>query len=111
MKRVFERKAGRASGWPGGRNTALLMALAALVLPVAGCSHPLPQPHSAAAQLYAQRCGGCHYAYAPHSLTAAMWEVQVKMMEVRMRKRGLPTMTDEERQTILKYLKRNAERD
>jgi len=42
------------------------------------CERPLPEANSAAAQLYARRCGQCHHAYAPASLTAAMWEYRWK---------------------------------
>lgn len=84
--------------------------LVILMVNVGGCSRPLPEQNSAAAQLYAKRCGQCHRAYGPGSLTAAMWQVQVQMMEAKMQQYGVPPLTEQERQTILDYLTRNAER-
>ncbi len=37
-----------------------------------------------------------------------MWEVQVDMMEAKMRQYRVPPLTDQERDTILSYLTRNA---
>ena len=76
---------------------------------VDACTRPLPEQNTAAAQLYARRCGQCHSAYGPGSLSAAMWQVQVQMMEDKMRQFGVPPLTDQERATILSYLTRNAE--
>jgi len=88
---------------------AVLVLLFAVV-DIAGCSQPLPEQNTAAEQLYAKRCGGCHRAYGPGSLSAAMWEVQVQVMEAKMHQYGVPALTDQERATILSYLTRNAER-
>lgn len=94
---------------PGRWRIAVHIAMvAALAMFVAGCEGPLPEKDSFAAQLYAARCDGCHHAYNPHRMTAAMWEVQVGMMEPKMREAGLPPLTPEERKTILDYLQRNA---
>lgn len=87
-----------------------LFLLLLLVAAVAGCSRPLPEENTAAAQLYAKRCGQCHRAYGPGLLSAAMWEVQVQMMESKMRQYRVPPLTDKERETILSYLTRNSER-
>jgi Dihaem cytochrome c len=86
-----------------------MLALAALA--AAGCNRPLPEPNTAAAQLYAHRCGQCHSAYAPGSLSAAMWQVQVEMMETKMSQYRVPPLTTEERDMILSYLTRNAAHD
>ena len=82
-----------------------------MVLAVAGCDRPLPEQNTAAARLYASRCGQCHHAYAPGSLSAAMWQVQVQMMEAKMLQYRVPPLTYQERDTILSYLTRNAEHD
>jgi Dihaem cytochrome c len=73
------------------------------------CNRPaaLPEHGSYAARLYVERCGGCHAAYNPRSMTAGMWQVQVQAMEPRMAQAGLP-LSDAERRTILRYLTRNA---
>lgn len=96
----------RHSGWMLPAVLVLLFAVAG----VGGCSRPLPEQNTTAALLYAKRCGQCHSAYGPGSLSAAMWEVQVQVMETKMRQYGVPALTDQERATILSYLTRNAER-
>jgi Dihaem cytochrome c len=88
---------------------AALIGLVVLVLSAGGCNRPLPEANTQAAQLYSKRCGQCHHAYQPRSLSAAMWAVQVQMMEVKMRQYRIPPLTDQERETILNYLSRNAE--
>jgi mono/diheme cytochrome c family protein len=80
-------------------------------LAVAGCNQPLPEQNTAAAQLYASRCGQCHRAYSPASLSAAMWQVQVQLMEAKMLQYRVPPLTNHERDTILSYLTRNAAHD
>ena len=85
------------------------MGLLLMTLFAGACERPLPEANSAAAQLYARRCGQCHHPYAPTLLTAAMWEIQVEMMEAKMRQTRIPPLTDQERDTILSYLTRNAE--
>jgi hypothetical protein len=93
------------------RIRALLIAVAATVIP-AGCRQaPLPDADSAPARLYVQRCGQCHNAYNPHSMTAAMWETQVDLMQGKMREAGVEPLNSEERGEILDYLRRNAGRD
>jgi hypothetical protein len=72
------------------------------------CQRSLPEQNSPTAQLYASRCGSCHRAYDPHSLTAAMWELQVSAMQMKIVAAGQPAMRVEEQQTILDYLRRNA---
>jgi len=80
-----------------------------VTLSSSACIRPLPEANTAAAQLYARRCGQCHHAYAPASLTATMWGIQVEMMKAKMRQTRIPPLTDQERDTILSYLTRNAE--
>ncbi len=82
--------------------------LLAFALTTAGCTHPLPEANTYPARLYAQRCGQCHTAYQPRSLTAAMWQAQVQMMQQRMRTAGIPPLSPEQKKIILGYLERNA---
>lgn len=70
--------------------------------------HALPDATSPAAQVYITRCGNCHVPYNPHEMTAAMWDTQVTMMEVKMQAAGQAPLTPDEREAILEYLKRNA---
>ncbi|MGH8014431.1 MAG: hypothetical protein ACREQ4_18230 [Candidatus Binataceae bacterium] len=82
------------------------------IITVAGCAHrPLPETGSAAEQVYVHRCGVCHRPYDPRSLTVAMWQQQVKMMEARIVAAGQPPLTAQQRTTILTYLQRNAGKD
>lgn len=80
-----------------------------LALALAGCDATLPEPDSAAAQLYGRRCGGCHRLYAPGSLTPAMWEMQVGRMQGEMTRRGVAPLTAAEREEILEYLRRHGQ--
>ncbi|HEV3115316.1 MAG TPA: hypothetical protein VGY99_32950 [Candidatus Binataceae bacterium] len=105
----FEKTRNKARGHP--RWIATGSALVLMLLAVAGCDRPLPEQNTAAAQLYASRCGQCHRAYAPGSLSAAMWQVQVQMMEGKMLQNRVSPLTNQERDTILSYLTRNAEHD
>jgi mono/diheme cytochrome c family protein len=86
-------------------------AAALALLGLFGCNQPLPEANTAAEQLYASRCGQCHRAYAPKLLPAAMWQVQVEMMQAKMLQYHVPPLTEQERDTILSYLSRNAAHD
>lgn len=75
---------------------------------VAACSPALPDPQSAGAQIYQVRCSTCHQLYAPGSMTAAMWEVQVGRMQETMLRRAVNPLTEQERYLVLSYLQANA---
>jgi hypothetical protein len=87
---------------------SLRFSYAAIALVVAACARPLPEAGSSSAQLYVARCGSCHRAYNPASMTSAMWQMQVKAMDVKMAQAGQPPLTLEQRAAILDYLERNA---
>lgn len=90
---------------PGSWRIALAVALIACA---AGCRGPsLPEAGDDAERLYVERCGTCHAAYNPRSMTAAMWAVQMDAMEPRMAQAGR-TLSERERRAILDYLTRNA---
>ena len=80
--------------------------LAVLVLTgmVSACNAALPESNSPEAKLYQQKCSGCHRLYAPGVLTAEMWSFMVARMEKEFRRRGAPSLTEEEKQAILSYL-------
>jgi hypothetical protein len=88
------------------RRTALVTLLSAAAL--FGCSPDVPEPETPPAQLYVSRCGGCHRVYAPGSMTAAMWEMQVERMRGELVRRGVPPLNKEERETVLAYLRRHS---
>jgi mono/diheme cytochrome c family protein len=87
------------------RRALLVFLLAQLV---AACSPALPDPQSAGAQIYQVRCSPCHQLYAPGSMTAAMWEVQVGRMQEEMLRRAVNPLTEQERYLVLTYLKAHA---
>jgi hypothetical protein len=77
---------------------------------VLGCARrPLPEDGTADELLYAQRCGTCHRAYQPSTLTTAMWQLQVDAMELKINAAGMPPLTPTDKQTILAYLERHAD--
>ncbi|MGH7949331.1 MAG: hypothetical protein ACREQF_08915 [Candidatus Binataceae bacterium] len=91
------------------RALAASLILTALGLSLAACKRePLPEHQSAAAAQYVRRCGQCHIAYDPRTLTASMWEKQVEAMDVRMAQGGVAPLKAGERAEILDYLRRNA---
>ncbi len=105
----------RPRGLPGGAVAGVLrrfgFAIAAMALAMAGCNRPLPEQNTAAAHLYASRCGQCHRPYWPGSLTTAMWQIQLELMQARMQQKGVPPLTGKERDMIMSYLARNAAHD
>jgi len=78
------------------------------LLGAAACSQPLPEENGPDAALYVARCGTCHIAHHPAALTAPMWDVMVKRMDVEMQRRGMKALVDPERAQILGYLGRHA---
>ncbi|MCK6554409.1 hypothetical protein L6Q96_07480 [Candidatus Binatia bacterium] len=76
---------------------------------LAGCEAPLPEPESAGARLYADRCRGCHRLYAPGSMTAEMWRVQVERMHGDMVRRGVEPLSPAETTLLLDYLRRHSQ--
>ena len=87
----------------GGRWAFFLIAIF-----VSSCDAALPEPDSPAAHLYRQRCSVCHRLYAPQLLTAEMWGYTVSRMEQEMLRRRVPPLKADEKQTILEYLQKHA---
>ena len=83
-----------------------LVLLAAVL--AAGCSPALPDPDSPGAVVLRERCAGCHRVYAPGSMTAEMWKIQVERMRVQYDHRGLPWLTPAEQRTLMDYLTAHA---
>lgn len=75
---------------------------------MAGCARALPDADSPGARLYQARCGTCHPLHEPRSLTAAMWEIQVRKMRETMRRRGAEPLTEDEEAVLLSYLRAHA---
>jgi mono/diheme cytochrome c family protein len=89
------------------KSLAFVLAAAVTTLCLA-CRKPLPEQGTSVEQLYAQRCGSCHRAYSPASMTAAMWEMQLDAMRVKMLQAGQAPLSADEQREILDYLQRNA---
>ncbi len=76
-----------------------------------GCASgptPIPDAESKAAQLYANKCGGCHAVPHPKRNTKTEWHHLLSLMEQRIKERGMTALSDNERETLLAYLQRNA---
>ena len=83
--------------------------IALLVVTIAaGCEPALPDPDSRGATVLRERCGGCHRVYAPGTMTAEMWAVQVEKMRDQFARRGLPWLTTEEEASLRAYLTAHA---
>jgi Dihaem cytochrome c len=81
----------------------------ALAAGLSACARkPLPEQGTYAERIYVNRCGNCHAPYPPAAMTSAMWQLQVRMMQQRIEQAGMPPLTDEQRETILRYLTRHA---
>jgi diheme cytochrome c len=90
------------------RSPVALGAVLALALVMTRCEKALPERGSPSEQLYVARCGSCHRAFDPSSMTAAMWQIQVGAMRDKIIKAGQPPLTAQEEHQILDYLERNA---
>jgi hypothetical protein len=95
-----------------GAASLLMAALVTAVLGLAACHRSaLPEKGTYPERLYAARCGQCHAPYDPRTMTAAMWQVQMHVMEGTMAAAGRRPLTPAERKTITDYVTRNAGRD
>lgn len=65
----------------------------------------LPEPESAAAVLYKQRCGQCHGAPAPSLHTADYWPSVLFRMQNRMAQKGVRPLSEEELRVLTEYLR------
>ena len=89
------------------RRLGVIAATALLIF--AGCApKPLPEDGTATEQLYVHRCGVCHRAYDPSTLTPAMWQLQIDAMELKISAAGMPPLTPDDKQAILAYLERHS---
>lgn len=88
-----------------GKRAAAALCLTALVT---ACNPSLPEPDSAGARLYVDRCASCHRLYAPNVMTAATWKVMLDRMQGEMARRGVPPLSGDEMRLALDYLSRNA---
>ena len=85
-----------------------LAALAAALASACGAPPALPDPDSPGAIVLRERCNGCHRVYAPATMTAEMWKVQVERMRDQFARRGVPWLTPTEEQALMTYLTAHA---
>jgi cytochrome c5 len=94
--------------------TALYRILPVLLLAVAGigaagCTMPMPETESAEYKLYESKCSLCHPVYSPKLLDRRTWGFVVKRMEKKVKATGIrELLTEEEKATILSYLRKHA---
>jgi len=85
----------------------IILTLACLFLASPAFAMDLPEADSPAAQLYTQRCSGCHALAHPGRLDWEQWRHMLHEMKLRMTERDMKMPDDEWRQ-IAGYLKRHA---
>ncbi len=88
-----------------------LLLIPIMAVAIAGCitgPTPIPDPDSAAAQLYVAKCSACHSLPHPKRNSYREWQHLLVLMQQRMAERGMPAWTREERDTLLGYLQRHA---
>lgn len=102
------------------RSTVMMAA----VLWGAGCAGvftEIPDLDSPDGRIFAQRCSACHgKPFGSHGVTHGVpdprfrtleeWQKEVARMEGLMREKGLPPLTDSDREAIMRYLSRHAKR-
>jgi len=84
------------------RALAVTVACAAL-----GCTS-LPDSDTTGAQVYARRCGECHRAYQPGSLTWPMWQYQLGRMQTLFVQLRKPWLSSDEEGFVRQYLEQHA---
>jgi len=88
----------------------LLLMLSVLMVAsaCAGKPTPIPEPESAGGILFAEKCGTCHSVPHPKRNTFEQWQSLMALMQEQRLHRKMEPLTDGERGTIMRYLKKNA---
>jgi len=68
----------------------------------------IPDLNSQDGRVYAKRCAKCHGVPDPRFRTFREWEPIVSDMTHKIREKGLPPLSMDEREAILRYLERHA---
>lgn len=105
------------------RSCRFAIGLSALLW-IGGCGGvftSIPDLDAPDGRVFAQRCGACHgkpfgnYGVThghgvpdPRFRTMAEWQKELARMESLMREKGIPPLTDPEREAINRYLNRHA---
>lgn len=77
---------------------------------LAGCEAGLPEPDSAGARLYRERCSGCHRLYHPGLLTPETWRFMLDRMDVEFARLRRPRLSNAEKADLLRYLSAHAQK-
>lgn len=85
-----------------------VLCVCAVVSAGPGCGPELPEAESVAAQVYVQRCSGCHRVYHPGLLTVQMWDFMLTRMDDELRRLGRPPLQGQERETVRAYLHKHS---
>lgn len=87
------------------------MLLPCVIVLTSGCATQpmqIPDMGSPEAKLFASRCGTCHALPHPERNTATEWTGILTLMEERMKERGAPPLSEQELETLTKYLQTHA---
>ena len=87
-----------------------ILVIGLLCTSLTACETALPEPDSAGARLYRQRCSGCHRLYHPGLLTPEMWQFMLARMDTEFVRLGRPPLSETERRIIFDYLNAHAQR-
>lgn len=93
-----------------------------VLLCIGGCGGvftDIPDLNTPDGRIFAQRCAACHgKPFGDHGVTHGVpdprfrtlteWENELSRMEELMREKGLPPLTELEREAIIRYLQRHA---
>jgi hypothetical protein len=111
------RKEIRSAQRTRGSVTGLLVLMG--VIGCGGVFTGIPDLDTPDGRVFAQRCGACHgKPFGDHGVThgvpdprfrtMAEWQQVLPKMELLMRERGLPPLTELEREVIIRYLSHHA---
>jgi len=90
------------------KNAAVLSLIALVLGACASTPTPLPDPLSASAQLYVEKCGACHSVPHPQRNTVDEWRHLLSVMDQRIEEKGMSPLSAQHRKGIQDYLDRYA---
>ena len=68
----------------------------------------IPDKNSDEAKMYQNKCGICHAVPHPRRHTKLQWEHTLSLMELRMKEKKMPELTEEENNLIRMYIAKNS---
>jgi mono/diheme cytochrome c family protein len=118
--RVFDQRIAKPTCTTGGFSLYVLGLTTTLWL--GGCGAvftEIPELDTADGRVFAQRCAACHLQpFGEHGVTHGVpdprfrtmeeWQKELSRMEGLMLEKRLPSLTDPEREAIIRYLSRHA---